>query len=504
MAFDSARMGAVDGQTKDERSRSRRASKPKKPPASNRLASYILFFVVAGAPFPFGSTNSLSIAFWCGALALCLLFTSPRDLKPPHLALLGGILVIILAFAFVLHEQLSETPWLAKPHPLWTKASEALGVELKGTASVVRGEPFYALGAPLSFILALICGLIVGAEREQARLLLRVIGWSGVAYAVYGIFSLLFEPTMLLWRDKTAYVGSLTGTFINRNSAAAYFGSCAVIWLVLLLQRVRERLPKGAIDWRKVPEHLVTDAPPDMLARFGIFFVCLVAMFMTNSRAGVAVSLAGMTLAFVLFFRRDLPRGRGLVLAVVAAIGVALVALELFGGNLGQRFVTSAATDAGRLAAWRSTLQIVGDHPWFGTGLGTFPYIFPLYRSNEIPMLGVWDTAHNTPLEFAAELGLPLAALVGFAWLVAFVVLGRAVFRFRRRAPVPLAALAVAFIAMSHSLVDFSLQIPGYAIVVFALLGAGLAQAFQDENLDRNGVVPHSAKMGARTPESLP
>ena len=32
---------------------------------------------------------------------------------------------------------------------------------------------------------------------------------------------------------------------------------------------------------------------------------------------------------------------------------------------------------------------------------------------------------------------------------------------------------------MLHSLVDFSLQISGYAIVVFALVGAGLAQSLQ-------------------------
>jgi O-antigen ligase len=446
-----------------------------------------LFFVVAGAPFPFGSTNPLSIAFWCGALALCLLFASPRNLKPPHLALLGGILFLILAFAFVLHEQLSEMPWLAKPHPIWAKASEALGVELKGTASVVRDEPLYALGAPLSFILALACGLILGVEREWAHLLMRVIGWSGFAYAIYGIFSLLFEPNMLLWREKTAYVSSLTGTFINRNSAAAYFGSCAVIWLILLLQRVREHLPRSPIEWRKVPEHLIGDVPSDVLLRFGVFFVCLVAMFMTNSRAGVTISLAGMIVAFVLFFRRDLPRGRGLIIPIVAATVVSLILLEVLGGNIGQRFDAHGAVDNSRLAAWRSTLQIIADHPWFGTGLGTFPYVFPLYRSSEVSMFGIWDAAHDTPLEFAAELGLPLTVLVGLAWLIAFGVLLRAVFHFRRRVLVPLAALVVAFIAMSHSIVDFSLQIPGYAIVVFALIGTGLAQAFQDEALDRNG-----------------
>jgi len=43
----------------------------------------------------------------------------------------------------------------------------------------------------------------------------------------------------------------------------------------------------------------------------------------------------------------------------------------------------------------------------------------------------------------------------------------------------PIAALSVVILALGHSLIDFSLQISGYAIVVFALTGTGIAQSFQ-------------------------
>ena len=39
------------------------------------------------------------------------------------------------------------------------------------------------------------------------------------------------------------------------------------------------------------------------------------------------------------------------------------------------------------------------------------------------------------------------------------------------------AALGVAVVALLHSLVDFSMQIPGFAIIVFAIVGAGLSQS---------------------------
>ena len=94
-------------------------------------------------------------------------------------------------------------------------------------------------------------------------------------------------------------------------------------------------------------------------------------------------------------------------------------------------------------------------------------------------MRGVWDLAHSTPLELAADLGLPLATVIGLAWIVILGVLIRGALRRRRDGIVPLAALAVALIGLLHSMVDFSLQIPGYAIVAFAVVGVGLGQSFR-------------------------
>jgi hypothetical protein len=78
----------------------------------------------------------------------------------------------------------------------------------------------------------------------------------------------------------------------------------------------------------------------------------------------------------------------------------------------------------------------------------------------------------------AAEGGLPLAAVVASAWIVILAVLLNGIRSRRRDLIVPIAAFSVAIISVLHALVDFSLQIPGYAIVVFALIGAGLAQSF--------------------------
>ena len=136
------------------------------------------------------------------------------------------------------------------------------------------------------------------------------------------------------------------------------------------------------------------------------------------------------------------------------------------------------------METYRSTLRMIGDHPWFGTGLGTFAWSFPAYRSPAISVWGVWDRAHSTPLELAAELGIPFTGLVVVGWIVVLAVLIRGTVRSAAAIViVPIAALSIALLALLHSLIDFSLQIPGYAIVVFALVGAGLAQSFSSRDL---------------------
>ena len=69
--------------------------------------------------------------------------------------------------------------------------------------------------------------------------------------------------------------GALTATFINRNTAAAYFGSCAMVWLVLSMQKLRGRLPAGPIVWTQAARQLVSDSAKEreLVVRFVLFFV---------------------------------------------------------------------------------------------------------------------------------------------------------------------------------------------------------------------------------------
>jgi O-antigen ligase len=215
-----------------------------------------------------------------------------------------------------------------------------------------------------------------------------------------------------------------------------------------------------------------------MILLLTMMVICLLATFMTGSRAGVSVSLLGFVVAVVAFFYRDLVSRRGVLVAVGAGCGLALLTLYFLAGNVVARFYEDGLIDPTRLSLYRSTLRMIADRPWFGTGLGTFASAFPAYRSSELSMYGVYDTAHSTVLEIAAEGGLPLAGIVAIGWMVAFGVLTHGVRNRRRDRIIPAAAISVGLLAVLGSLFDFSLQIPGFAIVVFGLLGVGIAQSF--------------------------
>ena len=436
---------------------------------ADRGSCTLLYLVVALAPLPLGSTEPAMVAIWCVVLGVTVILASVLEIRTPQLVFIGLAAVLALMYGVVLHEQLSVHPWFASPHPIWKETAELLQIPIEPSVSIARNQPLFAIGAPLAALLSFLSGLLVGANRSRARQLLGVIAWSGVAYAIYGVAVALVDPATGIFRVRPI---PLTSTFVNRNTAAVYFGACSAIWLLLVCEQI--------LNERSNREMTRINHQQLWLAQFVLLLtmmvICLLATFMTGSRAGVSVSLLGFVVAVVGFLYRDLVGRRGVFIAVGAGCGLALLTLYFLAGNVVARFY-EGVIDHTRLSLYRSTLRMILDHPWFGTGLGTFASAFPAYRSDEISMYFIYNRAHSTLFELAAEAGLPLASIVVIGWMIAFGVLAHGVRTRRRDRIIPAAALSVGLLAALHSLVDFSLQIPGFAIVVFGLLGAGIAQS---------------------------
>ena len=128
-------------------------------------------------------------------------------------------------------------------------------------------------------------------------------------------------------------------------------------------------------------------------------------------------------------------------------------------------------TTNARISIWKSSAAMIRDHPWTGTGWGTFRSAYPMYRRDYFFKGVVF--AHNDYLQIAAGIGIP-----GLFFFLAFVLMvfreGWRVIRSGARDLWALAmpgVLAALFALLLHELVDFNLMIPGNAMIFFALAG---------------------------------
>lgn len=466
----------------------------------NWIATILLSAAVALAPLPYGATDPSALCLLVAGIGVALLFTRFRFTGRRDFLIAAYLLVVAAGYALVLHEQLSAAPWFA-PHidPVWDQMGRALGEDARERLSVVRDQPFIAIGNSFACMGALVCAFAVCHGRRNADLLLKVVAWSGLAYGLYGIAAYLVRPETVLWREKVLYRGVLSATFINRNTAAVYFGVASVLWALLLLRDLQRRdvLSKGQWRWARLgwDRQLAVNCTG--------FVVCFLAMMLTGSRAGVAISLLGLVTAGLLLLRRELRSGRVLRWTAIPVLGGLLLGYLVLGGQVSERLSEHGLTGGGRWDTYVSTSKMISEHPVFGTGLGTFVYVFPRYRSGDVSIWGIWDRAHNTLLELAAEMGVPLALIVAAGWALALLSMGNGALHRRRGAVFPIAGLVCAAIAALHSLIDFSLQIPGFAVTAMALIGMGLAQSERGTGPDRSNGPADGANVNNVNAESV-
>lgn len=445
--------------------------------ASPRLASAFLYVAVVGAPLLAGSTTPTAVSFWCIVLAVGLAVADPQSLRSVQRWWLWLPALLIVAYAAVFLAQ-TLPPKLTglPPNPIWERASKALGSPLDSSVAVVRGQTWLALGGPLSTVMAGLLGYFVGADRDRAKALLEVVAWSGAVLAVFAIASYVISPGKLFWWDKVAYREALTTPFVNRNAAALYYGVCSIAAGLRFWRLLQRSLPPGRLTPLILLEILPRIVRYRELTMAVATLLCLAAVLLTSSRAGTVLTLAGQVLAFTLLFLRDLPRRVGPVAALLLGGLIALIILQTLGGSASDRFNEYGLVDAGRWDTYRSTLRMIADFPWLGVGLGGFAFAFPAYRSGSF--WAVWDRAHNVLLEIAAEGGVPLAVAVVVAWTLILLVLIHGIRRRRRDTIFPVAGLTVAAMALTHGMMDFSLEMAGFAIPTMAIIGAGAAQSF--------------------------
>jgi O-antigen ligase len=464
----------------------------------------LFFAVVSFAALPMGANRDWAwapIAVMLGVLAAVVAaglgtrrgFEVSDAERKPLLALAACFALFVLFGLF----QMSTMAPLSGSAWLYEAAARLLG-------SAHAPVPDLAIDAARNTLLkCLSCGAIfltaraLCRDRDRARLLLMMFIAGAVLVVAYGV---LMQVT-----THSCYLGSylkkvdvydpatgrcvMSGTFVSSNSFGSYcgMGMVAAMALIFAGRRRKGDMPYGYDEDDE--ESLIASVTGLRVTMLAACLLLLGGLLFSASRAGLVATLASAAVLAVLMLRGRWRSRPDLVRIFVAvAIVVGVIVLVIAGNTIVDKAIR--ASDGGdRMKIWQASLQAVRMSPWLGWGLGSFADIYAIVQPMNLPIPN--DLAHSTPLETMVEVGIPMA-LVGFAIVLIpwGVALHGALTRRQAHRYLPGAAFAIAAVAILHSMVDFSLQMPAIGFVVSAMLGMGWAQAFGRRERSRGDFTP--------------
>jgi O-antigen ligase len=305
----------------------------------------------------------------------------------------------------------------------------------------------------------------VSSTRATRRLSLSLL-LIGVLSGLYGLVQWLSE---LSGGAAQQGLQAATGSFGNRNHFAYFQEMLFLVGLGLFQMRWHDRPMTG--DRVSAQEEKAKTS----LLGLGVAIVGLSLLF-SLSRAGIAFTVMGCALFLYLTRARATALALGTVFVAAAlwiGIGPVMSRFGLVPGDL--------ASEEGRVTVWRDSLPALSDYWLTGSGLSSFQYVYPIYRSFGGRRFYSW--AHNDYLQLGIELGLPgLLLVAAFAfWIVKGARRSR---RELAESASPLATLhagycAAAAAAALHSFFDFGLHLPAnaalFAIVLAVVTGIATA-----------------------------
>lgn len=452
--------------------------------AMARALFWALMAVVALAPLPLGGNRPVAwsaLGLVIGLLLVVWAVAAIRDRSLlavawrriwPAAATFAGLIAWYLFQA----AEFSPREW---HNPIWREASQALSLSLPGTISANPIDSVTGVLRLLTYGGVFWLALQLGRDAGRARQALWVLTMASVGYAAYGLVMTLGRIDLILWFERWAYQGSLTSTFVNRNTYAAYAGLSLIVILGLMAPKISESLRLGLFS-RSGFLHFLDSVRLPLYFLMVAFVVVTTALLFSRSRGGLLVTLFGIVvfLAFSAVPRRK--RGGGPILGLGLALVVAVYVLVSFSGDATlARFADLATAGSGRAEVHALSARAIVDRPLVGTGLGTFAETFQQYRDDTFGVLTLaYQKAHNTYLELALEGGLPAfaAMMILFAGLTGLCL--RGVLVRRKNTVYPAIGLGATALVAAHSAIDFSIQIPGFAVTYLMLMGIACAQSW--------------------------
>lgn len=458
------------------------------------------------------ATLPLALCLWlAGGLCIAALFVLGRPERTRMVFSVG--VGTFLASTIWIGMQVMPLP-AGFGSPVWQQLP-AFGIESSSRISVAPAETIAGwLRLTLPF-LAFLSGLLIFRTDEQAQRAFRFAARAGGVLAALCLVQFLIVPDRLVFAERESFDDSFTFVFVNRNTAATCLGLLALMlfaaarqeWLSLDRQRILGWILNG------VPLSKSVRLRPFILET-ALLLIVLLCLAMTKSRGGIACTAiaAGVVVALMSWYGGNgaaagfSRRRRSILRKIVHAAAYMLAvfaAVALFAPRAILRSEVEGVEDA-RFCIMEGLFSAARDNWLTGGGFGAFTFVFNPYRDPACGIRSVWDKAHNTVLEGFIGLGiafLPLM-LVG-AWILLRSY--RTGLRERKSlVAYPIVGFGGLCLVFLHSLLDFSLQIPGVAIVyaMFAALTVTISlgrRKREAEGREEPGTLPRGRYVSALT-----
>jgi len=451
----------------------------------NLLIGLILF-----APLAFGTVETWSYAvLQVGLLALFLFWFFDHGIRPgerTNSVLYGtqvpGLLPLLLLLAFSLLQILPLPPAAIKIlSPFSFEArSKALSLIAQGPdqasasgwmpLSLYPAATLYESGKLLAYILTYFLTVQILSNADRVTRLTRLLVGFGLAIAAFAVLQHAAGNGKIYWFRPLPQGGLPMGPYVNKN----HFAGFLELILPLAVCTMIFAWPRGRFAGARafLIEFLARPRGQESIRAGLAALVMASTLFFSLSRGGTLSFLVAMVGIGILLASDSATRRVGRRMAGLAVL-VVLAVTWLGWSPILERFerLRNIETEVYRYQVWLDTLGIVGDAKLTGTGLGTFEYVYPVYKTVTSELL--WDYTHNDYLQLAAETGFTGLGLA--AWfMIAFFrhVLGQ--LRKRRNRYyrlVMIGGLGGILSLLCHSFVDFNLHIGANAFLFFVLMG---------------------------------
>jgi hypothetical protein len=395
-----------------------------------------------------------------------------------------ALLLCFLAFTAVGLLQVSTFAPATTSAQFYLRAQQLLGQAHALVPSLSVDQTRDTLLRCLASVLVFVIARALFREPARARVLVYALLLSAGLVVVYALMQQVstggcYVGSMI--KKQGDYQGALerclmSGTFANSNSFGCFVGMAMAAAVAMVLQERRRNRAFEGDDEDAATRMMrrLSGTTPVLLALALLF---LGAQLFSSSRAAFVVTAAVTVVLLLLSMRGRWRSTAHMRRTLIAGAVVGVVMLGIAGGAMMRK--VSMLGDSGqfnRTVIWRTSLNAAEASPWLGWGLGTYQNIYAAYQPDQIQLTN--DKAHSTPIELLVETGIlgavPGLLLVLIPWSVCIV----GAWRRRRQRYLLVAAVAVPGIAILHSVVDFSLQIPAIAFISAAFLGMGWAQTF--------------------------